>query len=49
MTAGLTFHLKASPFNAELRLNYENYFYDSDIAPKTAEQDKVVAELVVNF
>lgn len=49
LTAGLTFHLKASPFNAELRLNYENYFYDSDIAPKTAEQDKVVAELVVNF
>lgn len=34
---------------AELRLNYEKYFYDSDAVVKTSERDKAVMELMVHF
>lgn len=48
LTGGLTLSL-ASPFVADIRLNYEKYFYrDSDI-PKISERDKFVVELMVRF
>ena len=49
VTAGVTFHLKYKTFNTDLRLNYENYFYRDNAVPKIAEQDKIVAELMVRF
>lgn len=54
ITAGVNFRFaqghSKSTF-AELRLNYEKYFYDSDkiIAAKPSERDKAVVELVVRF
>ena len=47
VTAGVKFHLKYKTFNTDLRLNYENYFYRDNAVPKIAEQDKIVAELMV--
>ena len=34
---------------AELRLNYEKYFYDKGAAMKTSERDKVVMEMMIHF
>lgn len=39
----------AKKMNADIRLNYEKYFYDDISLAKTSERDKVVAELVVHF
>lgn len=48
ITAGATLSI-AAPFTADLRLNYEKYFYRHDGIPKTSEKDKIVAELMVHF
>lgn len=47
-TAGLTLSL-TKKMNADLRLNYEKYFYDTPALAKVSERDKVVAELVIHF
>lgn len=48
LTGGLTFSF-GKPFQADLRLNYEKYFYHHLSQAKEAEQDKVVVELMLHF
>ena len=48
VTGGLTFSL-GLPFRADIRLNYEAYFYRADATPALSEQDKIVAEVMVRF
>ena len=48
LTGGLTLSL-GKAFKADLRLNYEKYFYRDDAVPATSEQDKLVVELMVRF
>ena len=48
LTGGLTFSL-GLPFTADIRLNYEAYFYDRSVQPALSEQDKVVVELMCRF
>ncbi len=49
-TAGVTLGI-AKPFVADLRLNYEKYFYQDGFVPgvQSEEQDKICVELVVSF
>lgn len=35
--------------NADIRLNYEKYFYDNKALAKPSERDKAVIELMVHF
>lgn len=49
LTAGITLSLGQKAFTADLRLNYEKYFYDEGAKIKTSEHDKVVAELMIRF
>lgn len=49
ITAGFTLSLGQKAFTADLRLNYEKYFYDEGAKIKPSEHDKVVAELMVRF
>ena len=49
LTAGVTLSLGQKAFTADLRLNYEKYFYDDGATIKTSEHDKVVAELMIRF
>ena len=48
LTAGITL-VFAKRLAAELRLNYEKYFYDKGAAMKTSERDKVVMEMMIHF
>ena len=48
ITPGITLSL-AQKMNADIRINYEKYFYDDSSLAKTSERDKVVVELVVHF
>ena len=48
LTGGLTLSLDRA-FRADLRLNYEKYFYPPGSTAKEAERDKVVLELMVRF
>ncbi|ADY34838.1 phosphate-selective porin O and P [Phocaeicola salanitronis DSM 18170] len=48
ITGGLTFSF-GKPFQADLRLNYEKYFYDDDAFALESEQDKLVIEMMVRF
>ena len=48
LTAGITLGF-AKRLAAELRLNYEKYFYDKGAAMKTSERDKVVMEMMIHF
>ena len=48
VTGGLTFSF-GKPFQADLRLNYEKYFYDNQALVKASEQDKLVVEMMVRF
>lgn len=48
LTGGITLSL-AKKMNADLRLNYEKYFYDNKSLAKTSERDKVVLEFVIHF
>lgn len=48
LTFGTTFaYLKK--VRAELRLNYEKYFYDKDVTIGVSDHDKIVAEIMINF
>lgn len=49
LTAGFTLSLGQKAFTADLRINYEKYFYDDGAKIKTSEHDKVVAELMIRF
>ena len=48
MTGGVTLSF-GKAFQADLRLNYEKYFYDKLSLAKESEQDKFVMELMVRF
>lgn len=48
LTGGITFSFTEG-INADLRLNYEKYFYDNISLAKPSERDKIVAELVIHF
>ena len=48
LTPGVTLSM-ARKMNADIRLNYEKYFYDDTSLAKRSERDKVVVELVVHF
>ena len=48
LTGGITFSLSKA-FRADLRLNYEKYFYANSSIAKESEQDKIVLELMVRF
>lgn len=48
LTAGVTLSI-TKPFIADLRLNYEQYFYNEGAQVKVSEQNKIVAEVMVRF
>lgn len=48
ITPGITLSL-AKKMNADIRINYEKYFYDHLDLAKKSERDKCVVELVVHF
>ncbi|MDR2912313.1 MAG: porin [Alistipes sp.] len=47
-TAGVTFSL-GLPFAADIRLNYEKYFYGINVQPGPSDHDKIVVELMAHF
>lgn len=49
LTGGITLGLGRKKRTAELRLNYEKYFYDDIARAKPSERDKAVVELMVHF
>ncbi len=48
LTGGLTFSFSKA-FVADIRLNYEKYFYKSGGIPKESERDKLVIEFMTRF
>lgn len=48
LTGGVTLSL-AGPFVADIRLNYEKYFYRHDGIAKPSEKDKIVVEFMTHF
>lgn len=48
LTGGITLHLSEKPV-ADLRFNYEKYFYSQPALAKPSERDKAVVELMVHF
>lgn len=48
LTGGLTWSL-AKQMNADIRMNFEKYFYEDASLAKPSERDKFVVELVVHF
>ncbi len=48
VTAGVTLSL-ARKMDADVRINYEKYFYDDISLAKASENDKAVVELIVRF
>ena len=50
LTTGITLHMVLyRQLAADLRLNYEQYWYAADATPKESEQSKLVAELMLHF
>lgn len=49
ITGGLTFSLGKKNLQADIRLNYEQYFYNRDATPSISEHSKFVLELVAHF
>ena len=49
LTGGLTLHLGKGSLQADIRLNYEQYFYKKDVVPTISEQNKAVVEFVAHF
>ncbi len=47
-TAGVTFSL-GLPFMADIRLNYEKYFYRTGVTAGPSDHDKIVLELMAHF
>lgn len=48
LTGGVTLSL-GKPFVADLRVNYEKYFYRHGAVIKPSEKDKIVVEMMVSF
>ena len=48
LTCGATLSFEKL-FKADLRINYEKYFYDNAAIVKESEQDKIVMELMIHF
>lgn len=48
LTLGTTWHL-SHPLTAEVRANFEKYWYHGEGTPKISERDKAVLELMIHF
>lgn len=49
VTGGLTLCLGSKSLQADIRLNYEQYFYNKGVVPPVSEQNKIVVEFVAHF
>lgn len=49
LTTGVTLSLGKQALQADIRANYEQYFYSKEVTPPISEQSKAVVELVVHF
>lgn len=49
LTGGLTLSLGRKALQADIRLNYEQYFYSRNTTPAVSEQNKIVLEFVARF
>lgn len=49
LTGGITLSMGTPELQADIRINYERYFYGSDAVPPTSERDKAVVEFVCHF
>lgn len=49
ITGGVTLSFGKKALQADLRLNYEQYFYSEGATPAISEQNKIVMELVAHF
>jgi hypothetical protein len=47
-TVGVTLSL-GLPFSADIRINYEKYFYRRGVTPGPSDHDKIVVELMAHF
>lgn len=49
ITGGITLSICKKAFVADIRLNYEKYFYRKNAVPFESEQDKLVVEVMTRF
>lgn len=49
LTGGLTISLGKKALQADVRLNYEQYFYAKGVTPSISERSKIVVEFVAHF
>lgn len=49
LTGGVTLSLGKKSLQADIRVNYEQYFYSKEVIPAISEQSKAVVEIVVHF
>lgn len=49
LTGGVTLSLGKEHLQADIRLNYEQYFYKNNVTPAVSEQNKIVLEFVAHF
>lgn len=49
LTGGVTLSLGKGALQADIRCNYEQYFYASGVTPSVSEQNKFVVEFVAHF
>lgn len=49
LTGGLTLSLGRGALQADIRLNYEQYFYNEGVAHSISERNKIVLEFVAHF
>lgn len=49
LTGGLTLSLGRKSLQADIRINYEQYFYTGNVATAVSEQNKAVVEFVAHF
>ncbi len=49
LTGGITLSLGKKNLQADIRLNYEQYFFNKEAIPSISERNKIVAEFVAHF
>lgn len=49
ITGGVTLSLSKKSLQADIRLNYEQYFYNKNVVPAVSEHNKIVVEFVTHF
>lgn len=49
LTGGITLSMGTNNLQADLRMNYEQYFYRKDVIPSISDQNKIVMEFVCHF